>query len=335
MMPEIRGKGINGMGKKAPEESSHEQQQPYDNLLKSLLEGQEKQMLPYFVPGVEYVKTLDIEVVRTPLRVDRVYLVKQNRHKKIVHLEFESGPNNDMAVRLLDYHTYLYRKYKKLPVISMIVYPFPTKMAESPLREVDEKGEILTFHFQVLPLWQLQAENYVKEHAVVMYDILPTMQGADASLLHKAIDEMVEYYKGDDTRLAQEFRWMGIVIRRATSMSRTDKREIQERLTMWDDLMEKDPKMRKIRKEMEAKGRTEGIKEGIQEGIQEGIKEGIAEGLRKAIVTTVRLHYPDLTEFAQEKVAQINKPEKLDLLFEQVAVAPDEKMVRLLLDHAA
>lgn len=104
---------------------------------------------------------------------------------------------------------------------------------------------------------------------------------------------------------------------------------------MWDDLMEKDPKMRKIRKEMEAKGRTEGIKEGIQEGIQEGIKEGIAEGLRKAIVTTVRLHYPDLTEFAQEKVAQINKPEKLDLLFEQVAVAPDEKMVRLLLDLAA
>lgn len=319
------------MAKKESEEASQEQQQPYDNLLKSLLEGQEKQMLPYFVPGVEYVETLNVEVVRTPLRVDRVYLVRQNRRKKIVHLEFESGPNNDMAVRLLDYHTYLYRKYKKLPVISMIVYPFPTKMAESPLQEVDENGEILTFHFQVLPLWQLQAQQYVNEHAVVMYALLPTMQGADAPLLHKAIDEMVEYYKDDNTRLAQEIRWMGIVIRRATSMSRAAKREIQERLTMWDDLMEKDPKMRKIRKESEAKGRTEGIKEGIEKGIQ----EGIAEGLRKAIVTTVKLHYPDLTEFAQEKVAQISKPEKLDLLFEQVAVAPDEKMVRLLLDLAA
>lgn len=110
-------------------------------------------------------------------------------------------------------------------------------------------------------------------------------------------------------------------------MSRAAKREIQERLTMWDDLMEKDPKMRKIRKESEAKGRTEGIKEGI--------KEGVAEGLRKAIVTTVRLHFPGLTELAQERVAQISKPEKLDLLFEQVAIAPDEKMVRLLLDLAA
>jgi len=114
-------------------------------------------------------------------------------------------------------------------------------------------------------------------------------------------------------------------------MPRTDKREIQERLTMWDDLMEKDPKMRKIRKESEAKGRTEGIKEGIEKGL----KEGLAEGLRKAIVTAVRLRFPDLTELAQEKVAQVNKPEKLNLLVDQIAIAPDENMVRLLLDLAA
>lgn len=205
----------------------------------------------------------------------------------------------------------------------MIVYPFPTKMAESPLQEVDENGEILTFHFQVLPLWQLQAQRYINEHAVVMYALLPTMQGADASLLHKAIDEMVEYYRDDNTRLAQEFRWMGIVIRRATSMSRTAKREIQERLSMWDDLMEKDPKMRKIRKESEAKGRSEGL------------KEGLAEGLRKAIITAIKLRFPDLTEVAQEKVARVDKPEKLDLLVDQIAIAPDEKMVLLLLDLAA
>src|SRR5581483_376458 len=247
------------MVKKAAAETAPDQQQPYDNLLKSLLEGQEKQMLPYFVPDVEYLKTLNVEVIRTPLRVDRVYLVKHKGRRKIVHLEFESGPNNDMATRLLDYHTYLYRKYKKLPVLSMIVYPFPTKMAESPLREVDEDGEILTFHFKVFPLWQAKAEQYVHEHAVVMYVLLPTMEAANAPLLHKAIDEMVQYYQGNDTKLAQEFRWMGIVIRKVTTLPRGDKREIEERLNMWDDLMEKDPKMRKIRKESEARGRTEGI----------------------------------------------------------------------------
>lgn len=306
------------MAKKETPAASQEQQQPYDNLLKSLLEGQEKQMLPYFVPGVEYLETLNVEAVRTPLRVDRVYLVRQRGRKKIAHLEFESGPNNDMAARLLDYHSYLFRKYK-LPVKSVIVYPFPAKMAESPLREEDEDGEIVTFHFRVFPLWQLQAEQYVHDHAVVMYALLLTMEGADAPLLHKAIDEMVEYYKGNDTKLAQELRWMGIVIRRVKTLPRAAKREIQERLNMWDDLMEKDPKMRKIRRESEAKGRS----------------EGLTEGLRKAIITTVRVRFPGLTELAQQRVAHINKPEKLNLLVDQIAVAPDEDAVRSLLDLVA
>ena len=306
------------MAKKTPEESSRDQQQPYDNLLKSLLEGQEKEMLPYFVPGVEYVETLNVEVVRTPLRVDRVYLIRKNGRKKIVHLEFESGPNKKMAARLLDYHTYLHLKYE-LPVKSVIVYPFPTKMAMSPFLEEDEDGEIVTFHFRIFPLCQLKAEHYIHEHAIVMYALLPTMQGADAALLHKAIDEMVEYYKGNDSKLAQELRWMGIVLRRAKSIPREDKREIQERLNMWDDLMEKDPKMRKILRESEARGRT----------------EGEVKALRKAVAIAVKMRFPSLAELAQQRVAQINKPDKLDLLLDQIANAPDEETARSLLDLVA
>jgi hypothetical protein len=88
---------------------------------------------------------------------------------------------------------------------------------------------------------------------------------------------------------------------------------------MWDDLFEKDPKMRKIRRESEAKGRT----------------EGLTEGLRKASIIAVRLRFPGLTELAQQKVAQINKPEKLNLLADQIEVAPDENAVRSLLDLVA
>jgi flagellar biosynthesis/type III secretory pathway protein FliH len=95
--------------------------------------------------------------------------------------------------------------------------------------------------------------------------------------------------------------------------------------------MEKDPKMRKIRKESEARGRTEGIKEGIKEGI----REGMAEGLRNAIVTTISVRFPDLTEMAQQTVSQISKPEKLNLLMGQIVKAPDEDAARLLLDLVA
>ncbi|MHB8599804.1 MAG: RpnC/YadD family protein [Ktedonobacteraceae bacterium] len=314
------------MAKRASQEPLADQQQPYDNLLKSLFEGQEKQLLPIFLPGAEYLATLNVEVVRPPLRVDRVYRVKYKGKKSIAHIEFESRSNNDMADRLLEYHAYLRRKYK-LPVISIIVYPFPTKMAESPLKETFDDEELLIFRFRVFPLWEQQADQYINEQAVVMYALLPTMAGANASLLHKAIDDMVKYYKGNDAKLAAELRWMGIVLRRVRTLPRGEKREIQERLNMWDDLMERDPKMRKIRKESEAKG--------LAEGEAKGKVLGLAEGLQKAVITAVKLRFPPLTELAQQKVSRVRQPDVLNLLLDQVTAVPDEDAARSLLDQIA
>lgn len=305
------------MSKEAPEEKLQDFQQPYDNLLKSLFEGQERQILPYFLPDVEYIETLNVELIRTPLRVDRVYKVRYEGDIHILHLEFETRANNKMAKRLLEYHAYLHRKYD-LPVMSIIVYPFKTQMAVSPLRETFGKEEVLIFHFRVFPVWQLETKKYISEHVVVLYALLPTMVGVDATLLNKAIDEMVEYYKGDDAKLAQELRWMGVVLRRA-KLPRVVKNRIEERLNMWDDLMERDPKMRKIRKESEERGRA----------------AGLTEGLQKAVITAVKLRFPPLTELAEEKIAQVNKPEKLNLLLDQITSVPDETTARMLLDLAA
>ncbi|HEV7235431.1 MAG TPA: hypothetical protein VGN15_04565, partial [Ktedonobacteraceae bacterium] len=63
------------MAKDERKEPTQAQQQVYDNFLKSLFEGREKDILPYFLPDVEYLETLDIEAHRTTLRTDRVYKV--------------------------------------------------------------------------------------------------------------------------------------------------------------------------------------------------------------------------------------------------------------------
>ena len=99
------------MAKSKRKEPTQAQQQVYDNFLKSLFEGRERDILPYFLSDVEYLETLDIEVHRTTLRVDRVYKVLHEEHLHIVDIEFETGSHPNMAARLLDYHAYLYRKY--------------------------------------------------------------------------------------------------------------------------------------------------------------------------------------------------------------------------------
>ncbi|MEO8953841.1 MAG: hypothetical protein ABI396_11345, partial [Ktedonobacteraceae bacterium] len=209
---------------------------------------------------------------------------------------------------------------------------FRTKMAISPLREVSGKQELLLFHFRMLPLWQLKAERYLNEHAVLMYSLLPTMEGTNIQLLGKAIDEMIEYYQDDQTTLAQELRWMGIVLRRADTVPLADKRQIEERLNMYDDLFEKDPKMRRIRAESKAEGRAEGEAAGRVEGEAEGEARGKAEGLQLALVTVIEERFPPLAELVQGKITRIDRPDALRLLLKGIAAAPDEASARLLLE---
>ncbi|MBA2679332.1 MAG: hypothetical protein H0U76_13160 [Ktedonobacteraceae bacterium] len=177
---------------KEKQESSLEQQQPFDNALKSLLEGQEAQILQHILPGAIYQETYSIEAVRTILRTDRVYKMLYYGTPHILHLEFQTRVEKDMAARLLEYHAYFYHKYG-MPVISIVVYPFRTAMAISPLEETSNGEIILSFAFRNFPLWRLSAERYVADHVLAMYALLPAMADANARLLDQAIEEMVKY----------------------------------------------------------------------------------------------------------------------------------------------
>jgi len=180
--------------------------------------------------------------------------------------------------------------------------------------------EVVIFEFFVLAVWTLKAEEYVREHVVGMYPLLPAMEGANASLLIKAIDEMVEYYqRRNEEQLAEDLKWMGVVLRRAKILPAEEKQEVEEKLSMYDDLLERDPKIRKLRKQSKVEGRA----------------EGKAEGLQEAVVTIVKRRFPTLTELAEQKVAGITKPAQLESLLEQVVDAPDEAAARFLLSTKA
>ncbi|HEX7733717.1 MAG TPA: hypothetical protein VF458_02595, partial [Ktedonobacteraceae bacterium] len=97
----------------------------------------------------------------------------------------------------LDYHVYFLKEYK-LPVLSLLIYAFPTTVVESPLIEKSGDEVTLTFKFHILCLWKLNAEEYIQEHVYCMYSLLPARGEASAGLLISATDEMAEYYKGED-----------------------------------------------------------------------------------------------------------------------------------------
>lgn len=287
------------------------QPQGYDSSLKDLIEQQAPAILPVLLPGVVYEGTLNVDLIRSAMRGDKVYRVKYQAEEHILHLEFESGADSDMTSRLLAYNSMLYRDHR-VPVISMIIYPFRVKMAESPLRIISKLRELLTFHFLTVPLFSLDAERYVREHCVSMYPLLPTMQGANAALLKQAMDELAMLYREDEITLAQQFIWMQLLLARTDTISAEEKSKIQEQLNMYDRLWEDNPRVKKIRADSKAEGKA----------------EGEIATLQKMLVHIVSLRFPALTELVQQRVKQLNKPEELDRLVEQAAIAPDEATAR-------
>ena len=286
------------------------QPQAYDSSLKDLIQQQARDILPLLLPGAVYEETLNVELIRSTMRVDKVYKIKYQAEDHILHLEFESDADSDMASRLLAYNSMLYRDYH-LPVLSMIVYPFRVKMAESPLRITSKQQELLTFHFLILPLFSLEAERYVREHRLCMYPLLPTMQGANASIIKQAMDELTTLYREDEVTLSQQLIWMELLLERTDTILPQEKEKIQEQLKMYDKLWEDHPKVKKMRADSRVQGEV--------------------TALQRTLVTIVSLRFPALAELAQQQIQHLHKPDALDLLVQQVTVAPDEKMVRWLL----
>lgn len=68
---------------------------------------------------------------------------------------------------------------------------------------------------------------------------------------------------------------------------------------------------------------------------QKLVKQGRNEGLQQALLEFIEARFPSLTDLAREKVPQVEKPDALNLLIKATAVAPDESVVRLLLETAA
>ena len=203
------------------------------------------------------------------------------------------------------------------------IYPFLTTLPESQLCIMDEDEKILIFNVRVIGLWNYKAQTYLEQHKVSIYALLPTMAGANYAILNQALDEMKESYRDQPTRFSSHLLWFGVFLKRTTTVSPQDKERILTKMTDFESLLDENPFVEKRKLEAEEKG--------IEIGREEGLEKGRTEGLQEAVVCLIETRFPPLTELAQRKVSKISKPELLNVLLKQVAVARDEDMARIML----
>ena len=152
-----------------------------------------------------------------------------------------------------------------------------------------------------------------------MYPLLPTMKGVHVELMAQVMQELKELYRDDEVSLTQQYTWMMLLLERTDTIGSLEKEKIQEYFTMFDQLWDESPRVKKMKEQVRVQVREQTRRETLQQ----------------ALVSLVHARFPDLTEFAQQQVEAFNEPAALDLLIQKIATAPDAKTARWLLDSSA
>ena len=181
-------------------------------------------------------------------------------------------------------------------------------MPKSPFRESSGEEDLLTFYYRVLPLWKLDAQQFIRDHVVCMYTLLPAMKGATAPLLIQAINEMEQRYKRP--QLVRHLTRFRIIMHRTKTLSSQDKQSVEDYMHQYqyDSLLDEDPE------------------------IQERIARGKVEALQETVIAIVENKYPSLVELAQERIVLIGRLDALRQLVMLILNAPDESTARWLLN---
>ncbi len=288
--------------------------QLYDSALKSLLGDEVAEILPNLLPGSQYVGEQNIEIDRTTLKADLVYNINYRGQPHILNMELQTDTDEDMPIRMLKYHVGLYDKHRK-PVISMVMYPFETKVPETPFKEISGEEVLLQLNYKIMLLWNLEAQQFVQDHVVGMYALLPAMKGANAPMLLQAIKEMELKYRFP--QFGHHLVRFRTVLRRSKTLSEQDKRLVEEHMQTYDSLLDSDPYLQqKIALERKLE-RNEAL-----------------QAFRDTLIEITRNRFPALTEIAQRRVAQIQAIESLQQLIVQLSLAPDQAAARRLLQNS-
>ena len=295
-----------------------DKRQPYDSSLKGLLQENAAKILPHLLEGIlqgaTFIEAMDVEILPPARRADRVFLFQEEQQRFVIDIELESSADSTIAARLHAYAAYLHLKYG-FPVLSMVIYPFKVSMPTSPLQLGIGPLKLLNFHYEVVALWKMQAHQYVQQHAIEMYPLLPTMQDVTAEILGQAFEEMKQTYENDEAKLARQLLWMGILLRRSDTIQLEAKQEMLRRINMFDKLLEEDERVLELMAEREARG--------------------LVKGKADLIVSLIETRFPTLKDEAQRKISRVHSIEELDSLGRMIITAPDENTFRWALDAIA
>src|SRR5947209_2415822 len=146
----------------------------WDTSLKLLIGEKPQDFINWLVPGANYRRVVSPHLPGRKIDADTLYEIVLRGKPMLLHIEFQSYRDRNMAKRLWEYNVRATLKYK-LPALSFVFYlKRERKPAESPYIWELPNGEVMhRFQFAVVKLWEERAEVLKQTGLVGLLPLIP------------------------------------------------------------------------------------------------------------------------------------------------------------------
>jgi len=243
----------------------------YDNICKILAESFPTDFACWLLGEPIPLTTLQpSELSSEPIRADSLIFLESSAI--ILHLEFQTSPDENMPLRMLDYWVRIRRKFPSRKIHQTVIYLKPSN--SSLVSQNSFASEETSHRFQVIRMWEQSPQALQQYQGLLPLMVLCVTDNPEETL-KQAAQQLEEL---EDKQLQSNLVTATYVISGLRLEQEVVKRILKQ------EIMRESSTYQEILKEGEAKG----LARGLVQGKAEGEAEGKAETTRQIALNMIR-----------------------------------------------
>ncbi len=286
---------------------------PWDDSLRKLVRANPQAFVSWILGDAEFIRELPEKLKSWKLEVDALLRTSVKGHQMLLHIEFQTYNDLEMAERLLRYNVLLRSEYK-LPVVSCVIYLLRdgTVPPSQLIWDAPTGRDVIHFFFESIELGELTPDDLLGMEQPGLFPLLPLTKGG---IRKEVTEHMFASLKDSEQTdlLAIGGTLASLVFSREHS---PDLEWLHRRLREMHDILRESPYYQEI------------LQEGRQEGLQEGREEGKLEGQRETLLAIVQARFPKMVRLTKKLVTVIDDPESLQDVTVKISMAQTDGEVQ-------
>lgn len=263
----------------------------------------------WILGDAQFIGELPEKLKTWNLEVDALLRTAVKGQQMLLHIEFQTYNDLEMAERLLRYNV-LARSEYRLPVVSCVIYllrdgkvPPSQLIWDSPIGR-----DVVHFFFESIELGEIAPGDLLAIEQPGLLPLLPLTEGGTRKEITELMFARLQN-SGQTDLLAIGSTLASLVFSRENS---PDLEWLHRRLRAMHDILRESPYYQEI----------------LQEGRQEGRQEGKLEGQRELLLALVQARFPQMARLTKKLVSVIDDSASLQDVTIKISMAQTEKEVQ-------